>query len=145
MVEFSWFGISLKDVSTTFRTYSTIMARALKPILIVFYPRSEIAKTLPKEYKNNCKPRCIIDCSEIFIQKPQDLQLQAAAWSDYKHHNTLKFLIGITPQGSIAYVSKLWGGRTSDRHIVSASGFLQHLYPGDQVLQIVDSLWRRKY
>ena len=43
-------------------------------------------------------------------------------------------MIGITPQGSIAYVSKLWGGRTSDRHIVSASGFLQHLYPGDQVL-----------
>ena len=73
------FGISLKDVSTTFRTYVTIMARALKPILIVFYPRSEIAKTLPKEYKNYRKLRCIIDCSEIFIQKPQDLQLQAAA------------------------------------------------------------------
>ena len=41
-------------------------------------------------------------------------------------------MIGITPQGSIAYVSKLWGGRTSDRHIVSPSGFLQHFYPGDQ-------------
>ena len=43
-------------------------------------------------------------------------------------------MIGITPQGSISYVSELWGGRTSNRHIVSASGFLQHLHPGDQVL-----------
>ena len=43
-------------------------------------------------------------------------------------------MIGITPQGSIAYVSKLWGGRTSDRHIMSLNDFLLHLYPGDQVL-----------
>lgn len=128
------FNISTKDVSNIFRIYITVMARALKPVLIVFYPRSQIIKTLPKEYVHYRKLRCIIDCSEIFIQKPQDLQLQAATWSDYKHHNTVKFLIGITPQGSIAYISKLWGGRTSDRLIVSSSGFLQHLHPGDQVL-----------
>jgi hypothetical protein len=110
-----------------------VLAQALAP-LITFYTREEIAKTLPKEYKNFRNIRCIIDCSEIFIQKPSDLQLQAATWSDYKSHNTLKFLIAITPQGSVAYLSELYGGRTSDRHIVRDSGFLDYINPDDQVL-----------
>lgn len=78
--------------------------------------------------------RCIIDCSELFIQRPSDLQTQAATWSDYKSHNTLKFLIGITPQGSVCFLSKLWGGRASDRHIVTHSGFLDYIEYGDKIL-----------
>ena len=109
------FCISAKDVTYTLHHYIAIMAKSLKPILLKFYPRSEIAKTLPKEYLHYKRLRCIIDCSEIFIQKPSDLKLQAATWSDYKHHNTLKFLIAITPQGSICFVSKLWGRRTSNK------------------------------
>jgi hypothetical protein len=46
----------------------------------------------------------------------------------------VKALVGITPQGSICFVSELWGGRASDRHIVRKSGFLNYLHPGDQVL-----------
>ena len=34
--------------------------------------------------------------------------------SSYENHYTVKFLIGITHQGSISFVSKAWGGRTSD-------------------------------
>jgi hypothetical protein len=76
----------------------------------------------------------MIDCSKIFTQKPSNLLTQAATWSDYKHHNTLKFLVAVTPQGSICYVSELWGGRASDRHIVINSSFLQLLHRCDQVL-----------
>lgn len=124
----------MADVSTIFHRYTTYMARALKPVLLIFHPQNDVAKTMPQQYHHYKRLRCIIDCSEIFMQKPQDLRMQAATWSDYKHHNTLKFLIAITPQGSIAFVSKLWGGRASDRHIVATSGFLSHLNPGDQVL-----------
>lgn len=93
-----------------------------------------MAKTLPKEYGHYSRLRCIIDCSEIFLQKSSDLKIQAATWSDYKHHNTMKFLVAITPQGSVAYISKLWGGRTSDRHIVRHSNFLDYIEPRDQIL-----------
>lgn len=91
-------------------------------------------KTIPKEYARYSRLRCIIDCSEVFIQKPSNLLTQAATWSDYKHHNTLKFLVAVTPQGSICYVSELWGGRASDRHIVINSSFLAALHPGDKIL-----------
>lgn len=70
----------------------------------------------------------------MFIEKPASQQCQAATWSDYKHNNTVKLLVAISPQGSIAYISKLWGGRASDRHIVVKSDFLSYIIPGDQVL-----------
>ena len=102
--------------------------------LIYFPSRRQVSKTIPPEYGHYPRLRCIIDCTELFIQKPLDLQLQAATWSDYKHHNTLKCLVGITPQGLICFLSQLWGGRASDRYIVTHSKFLENLHSGDQVL-----------
>ena len=54
----------------------------------------------------------LIDCSEVFIERPTDLGARAQVWSNYKHH--LKFLIEITPQGTISYVSNCVGGRMPD-------------------------------
>ena len=93
-------GISKKDTTILFRQTTTQLSRILRPP-IDFYERHEIAKTIPKDYEAYPRLRCIVDCSEIFIQRPHELKLQAATWPDYKHHNPLKFLIGITPQGSI--------------------------------------------
>ena len=43
-------------------------------------------------------PRCvvIIDCFEVFIDRPTNLLARAQTYSQYKHHNTVKYLIGIT-------------------------------------------------
>ena len=53
----------------------------------------------------------IIDCFEVYIERPSSLIAQAMTWSNYKHHNTVKFLIRITPQGVISFISKAWGAR----------------------------------
>ena len=62
------------------------------------------------------------------------LNAQACTFSSYKHHNTIKVLLGITPQGVISYVSDTWGGRVSDKYITQNCGILNHLIPGDVVL-----------
>ncbi|XP_050507426.1 uncharacterized protein LOC126885042 [Diabrotica virgifera virgifera] len=80
------------------------------------------------------KTTIIIDCFEVFIQKPASYLTQHQTWSNYKHHNTVKFLIGITPQGCISYISKAWGGRASDKQIVEFSGFLDKIEPQDIVI-----------
>ena len=49
-------------------------------------------------------------------------------------HNTVKYLIGITPQGSVTFISKGWGGRVSDVHLTEHCGILDNLLPGDVVL-----------
>ena len=54
--------------------------------------------------------------------------------SSYKHHNTVKYLIGITPQGTVSFISEGWGGRASDKHLTENSGLLDHLTPGDVIL-----------
>ena len=55
------------------------------------------------------------------MERPSDLLARAQVWSNYKHHSTKKNLIGITPQGTISFLSKCVGGRMSDKKIVEES------------------------
>ena len=59
---------------------------------------------------------------------------RSQTFSTYKHHNTIKFLIGITPQGVVCFISKAWGGRTSDKFLTENCGLLSNLLPGDVIL-----------
>ena len=43
-------------------------------------------------------------------------------------------LFAIAPNGMISFMSAGWRGRTSDKHIVNQSGFLDILDPGDVIL-----------
>ena len=90
---------------------------------------------MPVEFKKHFK-KCvaIIDCFEVFCERPKSLKARTQTWSNYKHHNTVKFLIAITPQGAISFDSKGWGGRASDQHITENCGILKHLLTGDQIL-----------
>ena len=36
------------------------------------------------------KCRVILDCAEVFIERPKLLDCQAATWSDCKQQNTIK-------------------------------------------------------
>ena len=71
---------------------------------------------------------------EISIDRPSNLLARAQTYSHYKSHNTVKVLIGITPQGSVCFVSKAWGGRTSDKYLTEHCGMLKNLRPSDLVM-----------
>lgn len=104
--------------------------------LIKWPDRENLRKTMPLVFKQNFdnKVAVIIDCFEVFIDRPSSLIARAMTWSNYKHHNTVIFLIGITPQGVISFISKAWGGRVSDKYLTENSGILKNLLPGDIVL-----------
>lgn len=61
----------------------------------------------------------IIDCTEIFIGMPSSFRSQSATYSNYKHHNTAKGLIGISPSAAVSFVSDLYAGRSSDKEITN--------------------------
>lgn len=68
------------------------------------------------------------------MQRPSSLSAQRQTFSPYKHYNTNKALIGCTPDGYITYVSRLWGGSSSDKAILESSGLLDKLEPADAIM-----------
>ncbi len=128
------FDISEGLVSSIFSTWIRLMRLELVH-LIIWPSRQAIRQHLPDCFKKFYpRVRSIIDCSEIFIETPSNLDVQAECWSEYKHHCTLKFLVAITPNGLICFISPCYGGRASDKFIVRDSGFLQYLEPYDQIM-----------
>ena len=65
---------------------------------------------------------------------PTSFDARSKTYSNYKKHNTVKFLIDISPCGTISYLSPCWGGRVSDKKITQESNFFKLLEPGDVVL-----------
>ena len=94
-------------------------------------------RTLPHVFRQYF-PRLtgIVDCTEIFIDRPKNLRARGQVYSNYKKHSTVKFLVACTPLGAVSFVSKAWGGRVSDVEIVKNSGFISSNlhFPGDQIL-----------
>ena len=128
------FKVSRSTISRSFQKWVDAMYVRLKPLII--WPTIEnVQKTMPSALRNYFG-RCIaiIDCFEVFIDRPSSLVARAQTYSNYKSHNTAKYLIAITPQGTISFVSKGWGGRVFDRHLTEECRLLQYLNPGNQIL-----------
>ena len=69
---------------------------------------------MPEEFKKHYpKTRVIIDASEIKIECPKRVDAAVLCYSNYKGGHTLKFLIGISPDGHITFLSKCYGGRVT--------------------------------
>ena len=101
--------------------------------LIMWTDRATLRQTMPTSFRKFFRDCCvIIDCTEVFMERPSDLLARAQVWSHYKHHSHSKVLLGISPQGTISYVSDCVGGRLSDKEILEKSKLLQHLLPGKQ-------------
>ena len=129
------FNISVPTAHRIFDRWIHVMSVRLK-FLIQWPGHEELQATMPVVFQRNFgkKVAVIIDCFEIFTERPSSLIARAMTWSNYKHHNTVKFLIGVTPQGVISFISKAWGGRVSDKYLTENSGLLRKLLPGDIVL-----------
>ena len=69
-----------------------------------------------------------------YIETSSSLDVAAMCWSNYENHHTVKYLVGITPNGNISFLSDTYGGRASDQSIVQDSTFLNHLEPGDHTM-----------
>ena len=105
------FRISVTTVSRIFAKWLVILDVRLSSCLIRWPDRDSLWKTMPQCFRVSFKKSVavIVDCFEVFIERPSSLLARASTWSSYKHHNTIKVILGITPQGTISYVSEAWG------------------------------------
>ena len=135
------FAISLSTVSRYFITWICFMYHHFKEI--DWCPTSkQVAGTMPNAFKEKYPTTyMIIDARELFIQTPSDLMLQSSTWSNYKQHNTTKFLIGITPNGAITFVSPAFVGSISDPELTRFSGLLPKLQSKKNISVVADRVF----
>ena len=127
-------NISISTVSRICTTWIVFLDQQLRP-LITWPSKSTINQHMPAQFKEHYPHiRCIIDCTEIFCETPSALDTQSSTYSYYKHHNTFKSLVAISPSGAIIFISKLYGGSISDKEITHLSGIFNVLEVGDHVM-----------
>lgn len=96
--------------------------------------RETLRRFLPRTFKTMKNVRCIVDCTEFRIQTSRHFAQQGNTYSQYKHSNTFKCLIAVTPNGGACFVSELFEGDITDVQIFEESGILKHLNPYDIIL-----------
>lgn len=57
-------------------------------------------------------------------------------YSVYKQTYTVKFMVGVAPSGLITFVSRGYGGRSSDKAIFEQSNIVNKLIPGRDELMV---------
>ena len=99
------------------------------------FPSQELLKRFhPKVFKSMPRVRCSVDRKEFRKQTSCNFARQGNSFSSYKHANTSKCLIAVTPNGGACFVSDLFEGDISDVEIFEESGILKHIEPYDVIL-----------
>ena len=128
------YNISVSEVSTSFATWLELLFSRLIQ-LPVWATRRTVEETMPEVFRQKYPlTRVVLDCTELFIEKPSCFRAQSETYSSYKSHNTAKGLVAIAPNGALTFVSDLYGGHCSDKVIVEHCGILQLLEEGDAVI-----------
>ncbi|XP_050460200.1 uncharacterized protein LOC126856070 [Cataglyphis hispanica] len=129
--------------------YKTLqmLSETLRP-MISWPSRDEISRNLPKVFEGFENVRIVVDCTEIFIQALTKLGCQEVVYSHYKSSPTIKVMTGVSPGGTITFISKPFGGRVTDTEIFSKSELINLLEVNDGVMCdrgfLIDELCARK-
>lgn len=127
------FKVSTSTVSRTLITWTQFIYE--HSVSLVSLPtREQVLLNLPIHFINHSNVFMVLDCTEFYMEKPSGLEAQCVTWSEYKHHNTIKCLIGCTPDGLTTFISNAYGGRASDRHIVEKEEVLSLIPDGMAVM-----------
>ncbi|KAK3918026.1 CCA-adding enzyme [Frankliniella fusca] len=112
--------------------YLCIKFEALSKHMFISAKAQEHKK--PKPFKPFKNLRIIIDGFELNLETPSNFQQQGNTYSDYKAHNTVRFILGISCYGGIIFVSPGFEGNMSEKKALAESGFFDMLENGDVVM-----------
>ncbi|XP_064462131.1 uncharacterized protein LOC135372454 [Ornithodoros turicata] len=118
------FCVSLATVSRICITWTSYSFLHLSQ-LPLWMSKEKVQEEMPPAFREKySSTRVILDATEIKCQTASSLALQSARFSNYKSTNTFKGLIGMSPDGTVTFVSNLFPGSISDKECVRQSGFL---------------------
>ena len=127
------FHVSEGTISSIFATWVRFLGKTSFDALVFSLPKEKVLSNLPSML-HSChkKTRSITDCTEVLIERPKSLDVQAVTWCEYKKHNTFKFLV--PRAGYTMFVSACYSGRATSKFICEDSGFYTNLEYGDEIM-----------
>lgn len=88
---------------------------------LVYWPeRGSLLACMPRafvEALGGDQAAVVVDCLEVSIERPSSMKGREQTYSYQRHTYTMKYLVAMTPQGAIAFVSPALGGRTTDMEV----------------------------
>ena len=125
------FDTSVSHISSVFSTWINFLCVELKILFEMQSSDTDIAEC----YESFTNLKVVLDCTELYVQRASNLDARKKTFSNYKHHDTVKFLVGLSPNLAVNYVSRAWGGRASDKHItMNSEGLIEGLEPDQTVM-----------
>ena len=123
------------QIRKIFTTYIQLMFKVFRDMQdVIFTNRGKLKRYFPKVFKTLKDVRCVVDCTEFRIETSRDYARQGNTYSSYKHTNTFKCFIAVTPNGDACFLSDLFEGDVDDVRIFKECGVLKHVRPGDVIL-----------
>lgn len=131
-----FYDMSKANISKIFYTWVQFMYYQIISIRGDMFSGGRDISRVPLCFRNFEKKNItlIIDATEISLQMPSNFYQQGNTFSSYKHSNTIKFLIGICPNGGVTYVSEGYEGAISDKELFEKCDLNLFLQEGDVIL-----------
>ena len=129
--------------SHIFTTWFKLLSRVLGKALDALPLKESVGENLPKIFLKSSYGKChvIVDFAQMFIKRPKSLSAQTATLSDYKHHNTFKCLVGITPTGLITRDNGFYYLLERDNEVNGRQGFVSSRRFASSIFQIGCFTW----
>lgn len=127
------FGISPVVCRTYFCDMVVVISRILRSV-IKMPKKEEVLANMPICFSAFKDTEIVVDCTEVFIQRPKCLCCRIKFYSHYKSGETVKFMTGVSPGGLITFVSNAYGGRASAKAIFDQSGLISRLSEGSAIM-----------
>ena len=122
-------SLSSTEVTTSpeiYSTQSTITKKAKKPATVRSSPK--VKKTTAATTKNSTiAVRRSPNIKKTTAATTKKVEVLSAKWSQYKKHNTAKFLVAIAPHGRISFLSAAWTRMVSCKQIVQQPDWANRL------------------
>ncbi|KAK7106775.1 hypothetical protein V1264_017993 [Littorina saxatilis] len=128
------FGVSRFVVQKVFTTWVNFCYFQWREV--DWWPKRQmVSHHCPVDFKRKFpSTRVIVDATEVRVKRPSNPKAQRISFSSYKHSNTVKVLVGVTPGGLTSFVSDAYGGSSSDRQIVERSALTTLCDPHDSIM-----------
>ena len=129
------FGVSRNSCSKIFLNTLHFLAYILKHA--IYWPtKEEILCSMPICFRKFRQTFGVMDCTEIPLEKAKCLNCRICIYSHYKGCDTMKFLVVVSPSGSIIYISEPYGGRASDKAIFNHTDILKKFEPTRDAIMV---------